>query len=129
MGSQSFHSAWIVEEGAVATSGAAGAILPWWSFTKTVIAVAALRLVEADRLDFEPGAGWSYSNVGYMFAGDAVAQAAGLPLGEALDALVIRPLDLPSPRFAAARADMAEVYWPQLRAYDPRWVYHGLLIG
>src|SRR5206468_911675 len=101
------------------------AIFPWWSFTKTVIAAAALRLVEqgqlnldalrpgkpytlhqllnhragvpnygrlaayhqavaggegawsrerllqavdADRLDFQPGAGWSYSNVGYMLA-------------------------------------------------------------
>lgn len=181
-----FHSAWIVEDGAVATSGAAEAIFPWWSFTKTVIAVAALRLVEqgrldldalrpgksyslrqllnhragvpnygrlpayheavargddawsrerllqavdADRLDFAPGSGWSYSNVGYMFAGDAICEATGLSLCETLDALVIRPLELPSARFAATRADMAEVHWPHLRAYDPRWVYHGLLIG
>jgi CubicO group peptidase (beta-lactamase class C family) len=181
-----FHSAWIGGDGAVRTQGEAEAMFPWWSFTKTVIALAAMRLVEqgrldldarrpgkpwslrqllshragvpnygrlaayhqavargedawgrealleavdAGRLDFEPGQGWSYSNVGYMFAGDAVAEAAGLPLGEALQALVIRPVDLQSPRFAEARADMAEVFWPHLRTYDPRWVYHGLLIG
>jgi CubicO group peptidase (beta-lactamase class C family) len=64
-----------------------------------------------------------------MFAGDAVAEAAGLPLGEALQTLVIRPLELKSPRLAETRADMAEVFWPHLRTYDPRWVYHGLLIG
>jgi CubicO group peptidase (beta-lactamase class C family) len=181
-----FHSAWIAADGAVSTSGEAEAIFPWWSFTKTVIAVAAMRLVEqgrldldaprpgkpytlrqllthragvpnygrlaayheavalgddawsrerlldavdVDTLDFEPGAGWRYSNVGYMFAGDAIAEAAGLDLGETLQDLVVRPLDLPSPRLATTRADMAEVFWPHLRTYDPRWVYHGLLIG
>jgi CubicO group peptidase (beta-lactamase class C family) len=181
-----FHSAWIAADGAVSTSGAAEAIFPWWSFTKTVLAVAAMRLVEqgrldldalrpgkpftlrqllshragvpnygrlaayheavargddawsrerlleavgADALDFEPGAGWRYSNVGYMFAGDAIAEAAGLDLGEALQTLVIRPLGLASPRLAMTRTDMAKVFWPHLRTYDPRWVYHGLLIG
>jgi CubicO group peptidase (beta-lactamase class C family) len=181
-----FHAAWIAADGALSTSGAAEAIFPWWSFTKTVIAVAAMRLVEqgrldldaprpgkpytlrqllnhragvpnygrlaayheavargddawgrerlleavgADALDFEPGTGWRYSNVGYMFAGDAIAETAGLDLGEALQDLVIRPLTLASPRLAVTRADMAEVFWPHLRTYDPRWVYHGLLIG
>jgi CubicO group peptidase (beta-lactamase class C family) len=184
--SRAFHSAWIGADGTVHTEGEAEAIFPWWSFTKTVIAVAALRLaeqgrldldalrpgkpyslrqllsnragvpnygrlaayheavargddawsreqllkaVDIDRLDFAPGQGWSYSNVGYMFAGDAVSEVAGLPLGEALRDLVIRPLGLQSPRFAETRADMAEVFWPHLRSYDPRWVYHGLLIG
>jgi CubicO group peptidase (beta-lactamase class C family) len=181
-----FHSAWIGNDGKVRTHGAAEAMFPWWSFTKTVIAVAALKLAEqgrldldaprpdksytlrqllthragvpnygrlaayheavargddawsrdqllaavaADRLDFEPGQGWAYSNIGYMFAADGVAEAAGLPLGEALHDLVIRPLGLKSPRVAQTRADMADVFWPHLRTYDPRWVYHGLLIG
>ena len=186
MQSDRFHAAWISADGSVSTSGAAEAIFPWWSFTKTVLAIAALRLVEqgrldldaprpgkpyslrqllnhragvpnygrlaayheavargedawsrerllravdADALEFPPGNGWAYSNVGYLFAREAVEEAAGLPLGEALRDLVIRPLGLPSPRLAATRADMAEVYWPHLRTYDPGWVYHGLLIG
>ena len=181
-----FHSAWITTDGSVSTSGAAGAVFPWWSFTKTVLAVAALRLVEqgrldldalrpgkpyslrqllthragvpnygrlaayheavasgedawsrerllqavdADTLDFAPGTGWAYSNVGFMFAGEAIQEAAGLPLGEALQDLIIRPLGLTSPRLAVTRADMAEVFWPHLRDYEPGWVYHGLLIG
>ena len=181
-----FHAARISADGSVSTSGAGEAIFPWWSFTKTVLAVAALRLVEqgrldldaprpgkpyslrqllnhragvpnygrlaayheavargedawsrerllraveAEALDFPPGSGWAYSNVGYLIAREAVEEAAGLPLGDALRDLVLRPLDLPSPRLATTPGDMAAVYWPHLRTYDPGWVYHGLLIG
>src|SRR6185312_11182033 len=53
----------------------------------------------------------------------------GLPLAEALRELVLDPLGLNRVRLAADRADFAEVFWPHLRAYDPRWVYHGCLIG
>jgi CubicO group peptidase (beta-lactamase class C family) len=181
-----FHSAWVVSEAAVAGTGAISDLFPWWSFTKTVLAVAALRLVEAgeleldtprprqrytlrqlllhragvpnygrlqayheavargedawprellleavsaEKLDFEPGARWNYSNVGYLFVRDAIEEAAGLPLGEALHQLVLAPLDLSSARLATTRADFEEIYWPELRNYDPRWVYHGCLIG
>jgi len=183
---RSFHAAWLVGDAPVRVAGAAFADFPWWSFSKTVLAIAALRLVErgrleldtprpgkpytlrqllthragvpnygkldayheavargedawsrerllqavdAERLDFPPGAGWSYSNVGYLFARDAVEEAAGLPLGEALRDLVLDPLGLAAVRLAAERADFAEVFWPHLRAYDPGWVYHGCLIG
>ena len=182
----SFHSAWLVGDAPVRVAGAAFAVFPWWSFTKTVLAVAAMRLVElgrleldaprpgkpytlrqllthragvpnyggldayheavargedawsrerlleavhADRLDFAPGTAWSYSNVGYLFVGDAIEEAAGLPLGEALRELVLDPLGLGAVRLARERADFAEVFWPHLRTYDPRWVYHGCLIG
>jgi D-alanyl-D-alanine carboxypeptidase len=181
-----FHSGWVLD-GAPATG--AGAILdtfPWWSFTKTVLAIAALRLVEvgkleldatlprkrytlrqlllhragvpnygrleayheavakgedawprarlldavsADTLDFEPGTGWSYSNVGYLFVRDAIEEAAGLPLGETLREWVLEPLGLVSVRLAEKRADFEDIFWPELRRYDPQWVYHGCLIG
>jgi CubicO group peptidase (beta-lactamase class C family) len=186
MRARSFHSAWLTGDGPARTAGDAAAIFPWWSFTKSVLAFAAMRLVEtgrleldaprpgkpytlrqllthragvpnygqldayheavargddawprerllkavhADRLDFEPGAGWAYSNVGYLFVSDAIEDAAGQPLAEALRALVIEPLGLPSVRLATCRADFAEVYWTHLHAYDPRWVYHGCLVG
>ena len=186
MRARSFHSAWLTGDDPVQTAGDAAAIFPWWSFTKTVLALAVMRLVEdgrlaldaprpgkpytlrqllthragvpnygqldayheavargedawprerllkavhADQLDFEPGSGWSYSNVGYLFVCDAIEEATGQTLAEALQALVIAPLDLPSVRLAVSRADFAEVYWPHLHGYDPRWVYHGCLIG
>src|SRR3546814_4115013 len=44
---------------------------------------------EADRLRYPPGAGWAYSNIGYMKAGALIAQASGLPLGVALQQLVL----------------------------------------
>jgi CubicO group peptidase (beta-lactamase class C family) len=186
MGERSIHAAWLTDDAPLRVVGSAFALFPWWSFTKTVLAVAAMRLVEAgkleldarrpgrrftlrqllthrsgvpnygkldayhqavargedawsrerlleavhaERLDFEPGTGWSYSNVGYLFARDAVEEAAGLSFAEALRELVLDPLGLDRVRLAASRADFAEVFWPHLRAYDPGWVYHGCLIG
>lgn len=181
-----FHSAWIVDDEPPTGTGAFLQCFPWWSFTKTVLAIAALRLVEAgkleldalrpdkpyslrqlllhragvpnygrleayhqavakgedawpraslleavraDTLDFEPGTGWNYSNIGYLFVRDAIEEASGLPLDRALDAWVLAALDLPSVRLATRRADFEDIFWPALRDYDPRWVYHGCLIG
>lgn len=180
-----FHSAWVVDPKA-AGEDCAGCVFPWWSFTKTVLAIAALRLVEdgqlnldsplagkpytlrqlllhragvpnygglqeyhdavardedawprqrllkvvdADHLDFEPGTRWSYSNVGYLFVRNAIEQAAGVCLEEALQQLILQPLNLQSTRLATSRSDFAQVLWPKLRAYDPNWVYHGCLVG
>lgn len=181
-----FQSAWIVDGDWAGAAGDPDALFPWWSFTKTVLAVAALRLVEmgrldldtprpsrpytlrhlllhragvpnygrltayheavargeeawprdrllaalgGDRLDFAPGSGWAYSNVGYMLVGDAIAAAAGLPLADALSQLVLAPLGLSSAGLATERDDFSAVFWPGQRDYDPRWVYHGCLIG
>jgi len=186
MENRSSHSAWISGDGAVNSAGAASAVFPWWSFTKTVLAICALRLVEqgrldldaplhgksytlrqllqhragvpdyyrlrsyqdavarndaawprdrllstvgADRLSFQPGAGWAYSNVGYMFVREIIEGAAGLTLGEGLEELVFGPLGVRSVRLATAPSDFADVFWPDLKTYDPRWVYHGCLTG
>jgi CubicO group peptidase (beta-lactamase class C family) len=169
----------LVREGAVVTSIGDTADVPWWSFSKTVIAAAALTLVRdgrlalddllpnrpytlrqllqhraglteygrlasyheavgrnddawpademlartaADRLVYAPGEGWGYSNIGYYFVRRLIEQLAGRPLGDALDHLVLEPLGIAGVRFAADRAH----YSPN---YDPRWVYHGLLVG
>ncbi len=185
-GKQSLHSAWIGSDGSVGVAGSATSLFPWWSFTKTVLAIAALRLVEQGRLDldlprpgkpytlrqllqhragvpdyaslavyqeavareetawsrdrmlaeagaarleFQPGMGWAYSNIGYMLVCDAIEEASGLPLATALSELVLDVLVLPSVRLADAPGDFEDVFWPELRRYDPRWVYHGCLIG
>ena len=88
-----------------------------------------LQAVEAEKLDFEPGTRWNYSNAGYLFVRDAIEEATGLPLSETLRQWVLTPLDLPSVRLATKRADFEGIFWPQLRNYDPQWVYHGCLIG
>ena len=46
------HSAEIDPFGTPA-EGSSTACVPWWSFTKTLIAVAALRLVEQKKLDLD----------------------------------------------------------------------------
>ena len=169
----------LVREGTVVASSGEAADVPWWSFTKTVIAAAALALVrdrrlaldeplpdrpctlrqllqhraglteygrlgayhdavernadawpgdemlartDADRLVYQPGEGWGYSNIGYYFVRRLIERAMDRPLGDALDDLVLRPLGIVGVRFAADRAH----YSPD---YDPRWVYHGLLVG
>ena len=180
------HSAWVADAAAGESPGAANVLVPWWSFTKTALAVAALRLVEhgrldldtprpgrpwtlrqllahraglpnyggleayheavarnedawsrerllaavgADRLLFEPGTGWAYSNVGYLFVREAIEAATGAPLAAALHDLMLDPLGLKTARLAETRADLADLLWPGPESYDPAWVYHGCLIG
>lgn len=181
-----FHSAWIKDHGATGFDGSPSGLFPWWSFTKTVLAICALRLVEkgrldldtprpgkpytlrhllqhragvrdygslkayhdavarndipwsrerlleavdADRLDFPPGASWAYSNIGYMFVREAIEEATGLPLAVALRELVLEPSQASSARLSMTPSDFRELFWPAVRAYDPRWVYHGCLVG
>lgn len=47
------HSHWIRESGSEGGQGDAGLILPYWSFTKTALAICALKLAEAGRLDLD----------------------------------------------------------------------------
>jgi CubicO group peptidase (beta-lactamase class C family) len=130
----------LVREGAVVTSSGETADVPWWNFSKTVIAAAALALVrdgrlvldeplptrpytlrqllqhraglteygrlrayhesvernddawpademlartEADRLIYQPGKGWEYSNIGYSHVRRLIEQETRSPLGVA----------------------------------------------
>lgn len=160
--------------------------VPWWSFTKTAIAVAALKLVangllrldgpvegqpfslrqllqhragvpnygglaayhdavragdepwpvaelldrvDAGHLDFAPGAGWRYSNVGYFYVRRLIEQTTGGDLDTALRHLVLDDLGLASVRLARDVDDLAATRWGNAQGYNPGWVYHGLLVG
>lgn len=153
--------------------------VPWWSFTKTVLAAAALVLVrdrrlplddrldrrpftlrqllqhraglaeygglrayhdavarnddawppaemlvrtDAERLRYPPGEGWDYSNIGYFLVRQLIERTMAMPLGTALDELVMAPLGIARARLAEERRDFSP-------GYDPKWVYHGLLVG
>lgn len=161
-------------------------VVPWWSFTKTVLATAALKLVAqerlslddpfngrpytlrqllqhragvpdygslptyhgavqrgekpwdvetllnqvvSDRLEFEPGQGWRYSNVGYFFVRQKIEEMTGSDIGDALHQLVFDGLGLKSVRVVTTQNDLADTAWGNDRGYDPGWVYHGLLVG
>ena len=160
--------------------------VPWWSFTKTALATAALQLVAqerfrlddsfdgrpftlrqllqhragvpdygglpsyhaaiqrgekpwdvgqfldrvgAGRLDFEPGHGWRYSNVGYFFIRRKIEETTGRDIGSALRHLVFDALGLESVHVVTTASDLANTAWGNPGGYDPGWVYHGLLAG
>lgn len=53
MAAQSVHSYWVTASGCEGSSGSVEACFPYWSFTKTVIAICALKLVENGKLDLD----------------------------------------------------------------------------
>jgi CubicO group peptidase (beta-lactamase class C family) len=176
----------IARNGEIFAEQGGAATVPWWSYTKTVLAAAALTLVrdgaleldarvngerftlrqllqhhaglcdygelgdyhaavargdkpwpvaemlqraDAGRLRYEPGDGWRYSNIGYLFAGRIIERAAGAPLASVLARRIFEPLGLGTARFAVTKADLIGVDIGQAGDYDPGWVYHGLLVG
>jgi D-alanyl-D-alanine carboxypeptidase len=176
----------LVLDGKLATGAPGDAAVPWWSYTKTLLAAAALVLVDAGRLTldaplagrrytlrqllqhragvpeygaladyhaavarngqpwsvaelvervkadtlvFEPGAGWQYSNVGYLFVRQLIEDAAGADIGTALSRLVLAPLGIVNASLARTPADLVGTRWGNAAGYHPGWVYHGLLIG
>ena len=175
-----------VVDGTIAIGDIADTPVPWWSFTKTVLAAAALVLVDADRLTLdtplagqrytlrqllqhragvpdygsladyhaavgrveppwpvadllervhahargaEPGASWTYSNVGYLFVRQLIEHADSNEIGEALTRLVLMPLGIANARLARTPDDLTGIRWGNTRRYHPGWVYHGLMIG
>ncbi len=175
----------IVERGVVRVTEETPPV-PWWSFTKTVIAAAALVLVRdgaltldepvrgkpftlrqllqhtagfgdygeladyhaavargdnpwpvddllsrcrADELRYAPGAGWRYSNIGYLLVRGIIEQTAGTPLSNVLRQAVLDPLGIRLAQLAHAQADLGAVAMGSGTSYNPGWVYHGLLVG
>ena len=88
-----------------------------------------LARVKADRLIFDPGQGWAYSNVGYLFVRQLIEETVDMEINEALRVLVFEPIGIHRTRIANTPDDMAQTHWGNPNGYDPRWVYHGLLIG
>jgi D-alanyl-D-alanine carboxypeptidase len=93
-------------------------------------------------LRFAPGQGWAYSNIGYLLARRAIEEVTGRALGEAMAALVFRPLGLRRPVVAESLTD-ARGLTPGFsavldrdgelhdvaRRYHPGWVSHGVVIA
>jgi len=88
-----------------------------------------LRRVGSDRLLFEPGQGWAYSNIGYLLVRGIIEEAAGEPIGTALGRLVFVPLGVPAVKLAREPKDLDATAWGNAAGYHPGWVYHGLAVG
>ncbi len=118
------HRAGVPEYGRMAAyhEAVAGGDAPW-----TVEEL--LRRVDADRLDFEPGTGWAYSNVGYLLVRRTLEETFGKDIGSVLQRLLFEPLGLASVRLASTPDDLAGTAWGNADGYHPGWVYHGLLVG
>jgi len=117
------HTAGLCTYGGAAYHDAVASHQPVWPVEEL------LRRVQSERLIFEPGQGWAYSNVGYLFVRQFIEQQMNLDLNAALSELVFQPMGLQRTRIAITPADMDDAYWGNSSDYDPRWVYHGLLIG
>ena len=176
----------VVAADGTATPTSAWAVVPWWSFGKTLIAAASLRLAEAGKLDldaclpkrpytlrqilrhraglpdygglpayveaiargdapwsdaelfaqvdaatpcFAPGAGWAYSNVGYLIARRHIEAVCDAGLGDVLRDWVLGPLEIRQARLAAGVEDMRATAFAGGWGYDPGWAFHGVVIG
>lgn len=88
-----------------------------------------LSRVEADRLAYMPGDGWTYSNVGYLMVRRSIEHAFEADLEAALQALVFAPLHVRGVHIAREPEDMRRSAFGNPDNYHPGWVYHGLLMG
>jgi CubicO group peptidase (beta-lactamase class C family) len=159
--------------------------VPWWSFGKTVLATAVMKLVEQNRLEldksyknipgtlkqllrheagqpdyasskayheavavnetpwdfdqlieksnrhellFQPGEGWMYSNIGYYYIRKIIEETMSCSLQEALDELIFKPLSISDVTVAGEQSDLINCSHVK-EDYQPRWLYHGMLIG
>lgn len=90
---------------------------------------AMLARHDARRLRSQPGKGWAYSNIGYFFIRQSIERVAGSDLDTALRRLIFSPLNIADTRVALTPSDLTPTHWGNHSNYDPRWVYHGLLVG
>src|SRR5262245_19745136 len=60
-----------------------------------------LARVKADRLIFDPGKGWAYSNVGYLFVRQLIEETVDMEINEALRVLVFEPMGIHRTRIAS----------------------------
>ena len=70
---------------------------------------------------FDPGTRWSYSNIGMMLLGKAVARVSGLPYHDAIAALVLEPAEMNTAFFP----HLDEVNRGCASGYGQRWTDEG----
>lgn len=85
--------------------------------------------MNARTLLFRPGTRFSYSNIGYLFVRQIIERAVDADLDDALKQLVFDPLGIEGVSVASAVEAFDTIVWGHAQRYDPRWVYHGCIVG
>ncbi|MDX8354719.1 serine hydrolase domain-containing protein [Cognatiyoonia sp. IB215182] len=88
-----------------------------------------LEAAMAQGMLFDPDEGWSYSNIGYRYVRELIEETTGMPIGRVISDLLCRPLGLKSVKYWGTPEQTASLKWEAADGYDPRWVFHGCLIG
>ncbi len=107
--------------------------MPWSS--EAFLAIARTR-----GLLFDPGQGWSYSNIGYLALKFLLENITGQPLQAVLNQLVFAPLALTQTLVASTLEDVTELtpgytalfgdnLQDMSQRYHPGWVSHGVMIS
>ncbi len=79
-----------------------------------------LKIAFAQGQVFPPGAGWQYSNTGYVVLGLMIERLTGHPVAEEIGTRVITPLGLRETYFPAARDESIRAPHPRGYEDDPR---------
>lgn len=77
---------------------------------------------------FEPGTGWAYSNIGYYHVRYLLETVYGMSIDAVLSERLFRPLGLKDTFVAMDAFDLSGVQHVK-PGYDPKFVYHGLVVG
>ncbi|WP_051329149.1 serine hydrolase domain-containing protein [Geminicoccus roseus] len=95
-----------------------------------------LRETGAERLRFEPGQGWAYSNIGYMLVKDILVRATGMAFGPLLHREVFGPLGIEDAAVPEEHADLGAYRFglsrlfdeqPVAACYHPGWIATGVV--
>ena len=76
----------------------------------------------------KPGQDFCYSNLGYMLIREQIEAVTGMGLGAVVNDSITGPLGLEQVSLAETPEAFEATHW-EMHGYDPRWVYHGCLIG
>lgn len=87
-----------------------------------------LNRLNANELMFEPGKGWSYSNVGYLYLKRELERIGNGDLASVLNSMLFAPLGLTDVKLIATLKEFKELSLSKAD-YDPRWCFHGLIAG
>jgi len=93
-------------------------------------------------LQFEPGQGWGYSNIGFLLIKQTIEHVTGLSLSDAVSQFITQPLGLTATSVAETLDDTAALTpgfsgWMDpsgpvsdiARRYHPGWVSHGVVVS
>ena len=100
-----------------------------------------LELARTQGLQFAPGQGWGYSNIGYMLVKCLLEKTAGLPIQKLLNKVIFKPLSLQKTFVPNTLEDVGELapgytdffsggeLQDMSRIYHPSWVAHSVAIS